>query len=735
MLRGLISILTALAVLFACIPGQVLAADDFPASVYIGGTAETVQTAQMTREELCGRRFYYEQLKAPSKALYAAIADSGFARGPKLGSVTADLSDIPAEERTVTSRFTFTTGPDQRTYWNTEDGGLVYDEYIEPALAALTFDHPEFAWLDGTQSRWSWTTDYVPAARADAQTFVLTSLTYTMSETGYAQATTDCAQAAGSDKYDCADTQDLAALDRAIAGAKKEIGSLEGCSDSEILRNVHSWLCRNARYADKAGDRFRNAWRGYQTAHSALVQGVTVCSGYSKAFKLLSEAYGVPCVIVEGTSRGQDHMWNYVLVDGTWYGVDITWDDLDSEDAEETYAYFLRGSEDFGDHVEGCAWDRLPFTYPCISLSSYRASATDAGATRHFEFQAVDASDVPVAAMLAEQLETCHDRLEQDLDVSITATVRVKIYPDARAMEAEGFGTNNGTLAAVLCPNTDEIGILAARGEEEIAAQAQQAYAMAALRRNGVDTTTARTLSRGFALYEDGTAEDASSIRACLAEDSVPRLADLAGGFWSGEHLDAFCEAAVRYLADTYGFDSLLDVLRGRALSKALNRPMQEIEKQWVQFLRDTYLPRPGLMPGTAFEISRSESGEMLRGVQIGTLLSEVVSAFSVPNGTSVRVKGQVQTADAADRPAATGSQLVLTGADGKDTTLHVVVHGDVLGTGKMSLSQLVALTGAFAGTKPLEGAFLAAGDWSGTGRINLTDIVHQAELVKQAAA
>ncbi len=52
-----------------------------------------------------------------------------------------------------------------------------------------------------------------------------------------------------------------------------------------------------------------------------------VCEGYSRAFKLLCDRVGIPCVLTEGYSEGGSHMWNNVWMGDGWYGVDVTWND------------------------------------------------------------------------------------------------------------------------------------------------------------------------------------------------------------------------------------------------------------------------------------------------------------------------------------------------------------------------------------------------------------------------
>lgn len=53
-----------------------------------------------------------------------------------------------------------------------------------------------------------------------------------------------------------------------------------------------------------------------------------VCEAYARAFKMLCDRSGIPCVLVSGLSDGAGHMWNNVqMPDNKWYAVDVTWND------------------------------------------------------------------------------------------------------------------------------------------------------------------------------------------------------------------------------------------------------------------------------------------------------------------------------------------------------------------------------------------------------------------------
>ena len=70
-----------------------------------------------------------------------------------------------------------------------------------------------------------------------------------------------------------------------------------------------------------------------------------VCEGYAKAFKVLCDQLGVPAVCVSGLSdksrTGSGHMWNLAQIGGSWYLVDVTWDDSDTAGAQASSRRYL----------------------------------------------------------------------------------------------------------------------------------------------------------------------------------------------------------------------------------------------------------------------------------------------------------------------------------------------------------------------------------------------------------
>ena len=72
------------------------------------------------------------------------------------------------------------------------------------------------------------------------------------------------------------------------------------------------------------------------TAYGALVNKEAVCEGYAKAYKQLLNAMDIPCEVV----INEDHAWNEVYLDGKWYVVDVT-----NDDVRDCLEYFLIGMD------------------------------------------------------------------------------------------------------------------------------------------------------------------------------------------------------------------------------------------------------------------------------------------------------------------------------------------------------------------------------------------------------
>ncbi|MBQ1272585.1 MAG: hypothetical protein IIY12_03715 [Clostridia bacterium] len=92
----------------------------------------------------------------------------------------------------------------------------------------------------------------------------------------------------------------------------------------EIEKTLHDRLILACRYDESAHA---------HDAYGALVEGVAVCEGYSRAFEHLCRSVGIQTLYVTGSSLNpatgieEGHAWNIVKIDGKYYHTDTTWDD------------------------------------------------------------------------------------------------------------------------------------------------------------------------------------------------------------------------------------------------------------------------------------------------------------------------------------------------------------------------------------------------------------------------
>lgn len=195
---------------------------------------------------------------------------------------------------------------------------------IKNAVMAVYNDHPELFWLN-TIFTCKYDKDRICAELA---------LDFNMTEEELAEASTDFYNMTNS--------------------ILKEV---ENFGTYEKERRLHDLLIRLIDY-DKSADM-------NQSAYSALVEGKSVCAGYSRAFQYLMQRLGIPCYYCTGYA-GQDHAWNIVALDDGYYNVDLTWDDTPGYE----YDYFNKTDEDYANtHIR----QELSINLPQCQGQRYRS--------------------------------------------------------------------------------------------------------------------------------------------------------------------------------------------------------------------------------------------------------------------------------------------------------------------------------------------------------------------------
>lgn len=121
--------------------------------------------------------------------------------------------------------------------------------------------------------------------------------------------------------------------------------AVTGSTRYEKVKSIVDRLCALADYAEVTGFEDASNSKIFFPSSCLLSPYKTVCDGYSKAFKMICDANGIPSLIIAGYGYASGswggHAWNYVqLEDGRWYALDVTW-----IDSAKTKDYFLVGSK------------------------------------------------------------------------------------------------------------------------------------------------------------------------------------------------------------------------------------------------------------------------------------------------------------------------------------------------------------------------------------------------------
>ena len=127
-------------------------------------------------------------------------------------------------------------------------------------------------------------------------------------------------------------------------------------------------------------------------AYGALVNHKAVCEGYAEATYLLLKLCNIESKLIEGHTNSKNaadssnpdgggtdgvletdsgkkidgHMWNQVLIDGSWYHLDTTWDDPISSTPTLEHTYFNVNDMIIGKNHE---WDKST-AQSCTSMTS-----------------------------------------------------------------------------------------------------------------------------------------------------------------------------------------------------------------------------------------------------------------------------------------------------------------------------------------------------------------------------
>ena len=283
--------------------------------------------------------YFYNQLDVNGKTIYSKMYDS--------------LDELKTGTATIDFGTTF------NDLLQSADGERLITDAFQLSINALLLDHPEIFYLDVTKlymytestKNISGTTYRVSIGPDDGKSY--------LSEGFYSESDVIIAE-----------SQIEEELNNIIDG-------LSGNTYNKV-KQVHDYLIDNVTYDSDSNLDMSHSIYG------ALINNLAVCDGYAKAYKYILDNIGISCVEVCGVAQNsngeiENHAWNDVLIDGTWYAVDVTWDDpiivggrgILTE--ELRYANFLKGSSTFylSHQEDGYVVSNGEFKYPTLSESDY----------------------------------------------------------------------------------------------------------------------------------------------------------------------------------------------------------------------------------------------------------------------------------------------------------------------------------------------------------------------------
>lgn len=124
-------------------------------------------------------------------------------------------------------------------------------------------------------------------------------------------------------------------------------------NDKEILMGISEFLQRNVKYdMDELNSSSRGKSKSPMShnAYGALVNHLAVCDGFSSAYALIAQYFGMKCMLVEGKSSYNssskiEHAWNVIEYEKEYFHIDSTWD-TNAYETLKAYSYNYFGLDD-----------------------------------------------------------------------------------------------------------------------------------------------------------------------------------------------------------------------------------------------------------------------------------------------------------------------------------------------------------------------------------------------------
>lgn len=157
-----------------------------------------------------------------------------------------------------------------------------------------------------------------------------------------------------------------------------------GISSRDIVytkvKKINDYICKEYSYGNYGYTLNENTSNDTRSVGRMLSGKIGCCEGYARLVKIFCDYYGLDCIL----TVDRDHMWNEVKVNGKYYILDTTWNDIGKKSSDE---WFLIGTKnDKGNHVAEKNYytdnngkpitEYAYFNVPMLSAADYKVPTT-----------------------------------------------------------------------------------------------------------------------------------------------------------------------------------------------------------------------------------------------------------------------------------------------------------------------------------------------------------------------
>lgn len=228
---------------------------------------------------------------------------------------------------------------------------------------------------------------------------------------------------------------ETARVKTAVASWQSQIDAC--ASEEEKVRKIHDLIVEKVDYNDAIYDKdFDESTQYSQSVYSVFCMDRTVCAGYAQSFAMMCNGSGIDAVSV----TSEEHEWNKVRINDSWYNVDCTWDDQ----SVTSYLYFERNDYFYDvtdyqnrlQHKEENCWEGY---LPVCSLDSAPVSFSASGTLPAItETTAAPVIRTWESGLVTIACDTAGAGIYYSLDGGDPAPASVKCEPYTQPFAADG---------------------------------------------------------------------------------------------------------------------------------------------------------------------------------------------------------------------------------------------------------------------------------------------------------